>query len=70
LLYQFLAAAMGTFSLAFIAATFKQLGYLAAVIAFIFVNRHSLSLPNKTLMQNPKRFMLRHSPRIININPH
>jgi hypothetical protein len=40
LLCQFLAAAMGAFSLPFIAAAFKQLGYLAAVIAFIFVYRH------------------------------
>jgi hypothetical protein len=40
LLFQLAAAAVGAFSLALIAAAFKQFGYLAAVIAFIFVNRH------------------------------
>jgi uncharacterized membrane protein YqjE len=40
LLCQFAAAAMGTLSLGFITAAFQQLGYLAAVIAFIFVYRH------------------------------
>jgi hypothetical protein len=40
LLFQLPAAAVGTFSLAFAAGTLQQFGYLAAIIAFIFVNRH------------------------------
>jgi hypothetical protein len=40
LLFQLAAAAVGTFSLALIGVAFQQFGYLAAVIAFIFVNRH------------------------------
>jgi hypothetical protein len=42
LLCQFAAAAMGAFPDTLIAAAFQQLGYLAAVVAFIFVNRHCL----------------------------
>jgi hypothetical protein len=40
LLFQLPAAAVGALPLAFIACVFQQFGYLAAVIAFIFVNRH------------------------------
>jgi hypothetical protein len=40
LLFQLPAAAVGAFSLAFAAGTFQQFGYLAAIIAFVFVNRH------------------------------
>jgi hypothetical protein len=42
LLFQLPAAAMCAFPLAFAAGTLQQFGYLAAVIALIFVNRHSL----------------------------
>jgi hypothetical protein len=42
LLFQLPAAAMCAFSLAFAAGTLQQFGYLAAVIALIFVNRHRL----------------------------
>jgi hypothetical protein len=42
LLFQLPAAAVGALPLAFIACVFQQFGYLAAVIAFIFVNRHNL----------------------------
>jgi len=40
LLFQLSAAAMCALSLALTAGTFQQFGYLAAIIAFIFVNRH------------------------------
>jgi len=40
LLFQLPAAAVGAFSLTLAAGTLQQFGYLAAVIAFIFVNRH------------------------------
>jgi hypothetical protein len=40
LLFQLPAAAVCAFSLAFITCVFQQFGNLAAVIAFIFVNRH------------------------------
>jgi hypothetical protein len=42
LLFQLPAAAVGAFSLALTAGTLQQFGYLAAVITFIFVNRHCL----------------------------
>jgi hypothetical protein len=42
LLFQLPAAAVCTFSFALTAGTFQQFGYPAAVIAFIFVNRHRL----------------------------
>ena len=40
LLFQLPAAAVCAFSLALTAGTLQQFGYLAAIIAFIFVNRH------------------------------
>jgi hypothetical protein len=40
LLFQLPAAAVSAFSLAFAAGTLQQFSYLAAIIAFIFVNRH------------------------------
>jgi hypothetical protein len=40
LLFQLPAAAVGALPLALAAGTFQQFGYLATVIAFIFVNRH------------------------------
>ncbi len=40
LLFQLPAAAVCAFSLALAAGTLQQFGHLAAVIAFIFVNRH------------------------------
>jgi hypothetical protein len=41
LLFQLPASAMGTLALALAACVFQQLGHFAAVIAFIFVNRHN-----------------------------
>jgi hypothetical protein len=38
---------MGTLPFALIAAAFKQLGYPAAIIAFIFVNRHCFLVSSK-----------------------
>jgi hypothetical protein len=40
LLAQLVASAMGALSLPFVAAAFKQFSYLAAIVAFILVNRH------------------------------
>jgi hypothetical protein len=39
---EFAAAAMSAFSNGLVTAAFKQFGYLAAIAAFIFVNRHAL----------------------------
>ncbi len=44
LLFKLPAAAMCAFSLALAAGTLQQFSYLAAVIAFIFVNRHRLPI--------------------------
>jgi hypothetical protein len=41
LFFQLPAAAMGTLALGLAACVFQQFGHLAAVIAFIFVNRHN-----------------------------
>jgi hypothetical protein len=41
LLFQLYASAVGALSLIFIARAFQQFGHFAAVITFIFVNRHS-----------------------------
>jgi hypothetical protein len=41
LLFQLAAAAVSTLALALAVGTLQQFGYLAAVITFIFVYRHS-----------------------------
>ena len=67
LLFQLPAAAMCTFSLALTAGAFQQFGYLAAVIAFIFVNRHNF--PHFTVLFARKAFYVMIIRVNINTNP-
>jgi hypothetical protein len=65
LFFQLPAAAVCTLSFAFIACVFQQFGYLAAVIALIFVNRHNLprEIPLNFLLFIPARPYLTGFPR-------
>jgi hypothetical protein len=65
LLFQLTAAAMCALPFAFIACVFQQFGYLAAVIALIFVNRHNLprEIPLNFLLFIPARPYLTGFPR-------